>query len=192
MGLQFKWFTRTELNSISLDCCMTRADNSRIMSDVRCPWTFCMALGCLFDPTCFLRYMLGYVWIYTIALLFCELGQHASWMNTNYRIVLPQSHDGTPPQHVSKFWQVAAWNWQLFQMHQFVNKPQPWNLDQVQVDYTVDPAKTDMFSLEMVLEQNKISMHLGSQHVASCLWQMKAWKLRVVLGSSWVVKYRTT
>lgn len=39
---------------------------------------------------------------------------------------------------------------------------------------------------------HKISMHLGSQHVSSCLWQMKAWKLRVVLGSSWVVKYRTT
>lgn len=153
MGLQFKWFTRLE----------PLHDPSRqLKKHVRCP------LGVLHGRGLFvwrnlcstmlnvricadLYSCIGYLW----TLPRCIMDEHKL-----SNCVAPESAWNPPHTTCQHFFDAndAASNWQLLRMHQFFSKPQPWNLDQVEVDKkAVDPAKTDMFSLEMVLEQNKIS-----------------------------------
>ena len=191
MGLQFKWFTRLE----------PLHDPSRqLKKHVRCP------LGVLHGRGLFvwrnlcstmlnvricadLYSCIGYLW----TLPRCIMDEHKL-----SNCVAPESAWNPPTQHVSIF---------LTQMMQLrigsccgcisfsANlSHEIWIKSRWIKKQSIQPRQT-CFHWRWYLNKirfHKISMHLGSQHVSSCLWQMKAWKLRVVLGSSWVVKYRTT
>ena len=101
---------------------------------------FRMALGCLFDPTCFLL----------LCRISLDLYNCIGVLLTRPRCIMDEHRVSNcvsmePPRHVSKFDRLsvvlspifltqlmvilcntyAAWNWGLFQMRQCFSKPQP-------------------------------------------------------------------
>lgn len=188
MGLQFAWFSLD-------DYCMTRADNSRI---VRCPLDVLHGPGLFVWPNLFstiyvricldLYTCIGYLW----TLPRCIMDEHKL-----SNCVAPQSAWNPPHNMSAIFWR----KWCSFELAVVPDASVFQQTSAMKFGsspggfiQSIQPRQT-CFHWRWYLNKirfHKISMHLGSQHVSSCLWQMKAWKLRVVLGSSWVVKYRTT